>query len=157
MSVLLDVNSGKCVVLFTSNSLKMSVLFDNNVKSGKVCINVYHSWLQSSWKLFEAYIWDGSEQEIWFQVGLCTSQRGTKSHLKRHYWDFSNVFSGGTLYLSASYSFEFSQLNSLLSCMGLKSQDKIKRWKSLELSMDLWHVLVDCVPFLYWFFQYCLQ
>ena len=72
-------------------------------------------------------------------------------------WDFSNIFSGGTLYLSASYSFEFSQLNSLLSCMGLKSQDKIKRWKSLELSMDLWHVLVDCVPFLYWFFQYCLQ
>ena len=44
MSVLLDVNSGKCIVLFTSNSLKMSALFDNNnVKSGKVCINVYHS------------------------------------------------------------------------------------------------------------------
>ena len=36
--------SGKCIVFFTSNSLKMSVLFDNdNMKFGKVCINVCHS------------------------------------------------------------------------------------------------------------------
>ena len=37
MSVLLDINSGKCVVLFATNSLKMLVLLDNDMKSGKVC------------------------------------------------------------------------------------------------------------------------
>ena len=34
MSVLLDINSGKCVA---TNSLKMLVLLDNDMKSGKVC------------------------------------------------------------------------------------------------------------------------
>ena len=48
--------------------------------------------------------------------------------------------------------------------------DKIKRQKSVDLSMDLWHLYnmkiililwtlnyLDCVPSLYWFFPYCSQ
>ena len=37
MPVLFDIKSGKCAVLFASNSLKMLLLFDSNMKSGKVC------------------------------------------------------------------------------------------------------------------------
>ena len=48
----------------------MSVLFDNDMKSGNVCSIVWQSWLQLSWQIFEAYIRDGSEQEIWFYAGL---------------------------------------------------------------------------------------
>ena len=62
ISVLLDINSGKVVVLFASNSLKTSILFDNEMKSGKICSIVSQSWLQSSWKLFKAYVPDGSVQ-----------------------------------------------------------------------------------------------
>ena len=48
--------------------------------------------------------------------------------------------------------------------------DKIKRLKSVEVSLDLWHInnskviltlwtlnYVDCVPSLYWFFPCCSQ
>ena len=67
ISPLLDINYGKvCSILFASNSLKTSVLFDKNMKSGKVCSIVCQSWLESSWKLFETYVRVGSEQETWF-------------------------------------------------------------------------------------------
>ena len=36
----------------------------SNYLSAKVWLLL--TWLQSSWKLFEVYIWDGSGQEIWF-------------------------------------------------------------------------------------------
>ena len=53
-------------------------------------------------------------------------------------------------------------------CYHESFQDKIKRWKSLRLSMDLWNLkfiltlwtltYVDCVPFfLYWFFPHYSQ
>ena len=35
-------------------------------------------YINKSWKLFEVYVWDGSEQEIW-----------------KFCWDFTNVISGG--------------------------------------------------------------
>ena len=41
-------------------------------------------------------------------------------------WDFSNVFLGGTLYLSTSYSFKFSQVNSLLSWAFSRQDKKMK-------------------------------
>ena len=48
----------------------MSVLFDNDMKLGKVWSTVCQSWLQSSWRPFKVYIRDGSEQGTWFQEGL---------------------------------------------------------------------------------------
>ena len=48
----------------------MSVLFENDMNSGKVWSIFQQSWLQLSLKLFEAYMRDGSEQEIWFEAGL---------------------------------------------------------------------------------------
>ena len=67
------------LVLFASNSLKTSVLFDNNVKSGKMCSVACQSWCQSSWKNFKTYAQDGSEQEL-----------GFRQDWKLGSWDLSN-------------------------------------------------------------------
>ena len=61
-------------------------------------------WLQSSWKLFEIYMWDGSKQEIrfWAVWKFCWDLRNVTSggnFLFR--WDC--VFSGGTLHPFANY------------------------------------------------------
>ena len=44
--------------------INLLVDWTNKCLSVKACILL--TWLQSSWKPFEVYIWDGSEQEIWF-------------------------------------------------------------------------------------------
>ena len=66
----------------------------------KLCILL--TWLQSSWKHFEVYIWDNRKfdfRRIWkFCWGLSNVISG-ENWLFR--WDC--VFSGGTLYSSANY------------------------------------------------------
>ena len=75
----------------------------NKCLSVKVCL--FLTWLQSSWKLSEAYIWDGSEQEIWSYVELCGSFFGT-SVMSFHVGIGSlggTVYPCGTLNPSANY------------------------------------------------------
>ena len=57
----------------------------NKCVSIKVCLLL--TWPQLSWKLFEAYIWDGSEQKLYFSLNW------------KFFLDSSNFISSGKIAL----------------------------------------------------------
>ena len=70
----------------------------NKCLSVKVCL--FLTWLQSSWKPFEGYIQDGSEQEICFEVGLKVLLGLKYCHFR---WELNYEYFGNWQYLIERY------------------------------------------------------